>query len=604
MEKDKSVQHKLFVGCIPTEVSEKELRENFSKYGNITDLIIIKDKHSKKSRGFGFVTFKEKKSMKKILKEKHRLRDKSLEIKPAEPKKASKLQEIADTSNITKVFVGGIPKNADSSHLTECFGKYGEIAEASVIEDKKTNEQRGFGFVNFKDVESVKKVMEDYSSHQILGKWVECKVALPKSVSDPTTNADITYQESSSEEEEENPLKPVPSPENEPQTIQHSSVPHLVMPSKVPVSQKELKSQAKIKQKKKADKKPGSKKQSNKHQTFDFGDFVADYEEEEDEVLNKISYDHQQIDAEMRVGDDQRASRDRATVMLDPSSVLVSDALHNTVQQGRKKSGLRQWTEVHVDPQGRMSEYRFSQRTGPAPSRLRLPNQPSFSMQDGFVPLDNGTSPSFLFPQFQSTHLFGGRLGLAEGGYCDSLGEFCRTDQPETWPSTMSSAVQSPQQLAYSGAGQHHNDQIQYTFSGGFYSPIPIDVRRVLHPSPSLFQPSHKLVTHHHYAGEVIGNTSMKMDKRTNGMNKICSEYRPSLEERYLRTPEGVAFTRSDNLITIKDRWREAVHPKPKTGKKQQQCSNQQTIAHVEKPLEQSENPNFDLQHQFPEEGM
>jgi len=187
---------KLFVGGLPQEMTEKELREFFGSFGTVADAVIIKDKHSKKSRGFGFVSFKDKPSMKKVLKEPVEYKGKVLEIKVAEPKKPSKLQEVSDISSITKVFVGGVPKDATIDDLREAFLKYGELQEASLVEDKKTNEPRGFGFVTFKDVEVTKKVIEDYNLHKVCGKWVECKIALPKSVSEPYNLASSSSSDS------------------------------------------------------------------------------------------------------------------------------------------------------------------------------------------------------------------------------------------------------------------------------------------------------------------------------------------------------------------------------------------------------------------------
>jgi len=48
---------KLFVGNIDWGVNDDELRELFAQYGDIEEAVIIKDKFSNRSKGFGFVTF-------------------------------------------------------------------------------------------------------------------------------------------------------------------------------------------------------------------------------------------------------------------------------------------------------------------------------------------------------------------------------------------------------------------------------------------------------------------------------------------------------------------------------------------------------------------
>jgi RNA recognition motif-containing protein len=45
----------IYVGNLPREVTETELRETFEAFGQVTSVTIIKDKFSGVSRGFGFV---------------------------------------------------------------------------------------------------------------------------------------------------------------------------------------------------------------------------------------------------------------------------------------------------------------------------------------------------------------------------------------------------------------------------------------------------------------------------------------------------------------------------------------------------------------------
>jgi len=48
---------KLFVGNVAWSASEDDLRNLFSQQGEVEDLIILKDKFTNRSKGFGFVTF-------------------------------------------------------------------------------------------------------------------------------------------------------------------------------------------------------------------------------------------------------------------------------------------------------------------------------------------------------------------------------------------------------------------------------------------------------------------------------------------------------------------------------------------------------------------
>lgn len=51
------MKNKLFIGNINWDASDEELEEHFSEYGNIEEAVIITEKGTGRSKGFGFVTF-------------------------------------------------------------------------------------------------------------------------------------------------------------------------------------------------------------------------------------------------------------------------------------------------------------------------------------------------------------------------------------------------------------------------------------------------------------------------------------------------------------------------------------------------------------------
>ena len=48
---------KLYVGNLPYSITSDRLREVFSQFGQVVDAVVISDKFSGRSKGFGFVTF-------------------------------------------------------------------------------------------------------------------------------------------------------------------------------------------------------------------------------------------------------------------------------------------------------------------------------------------------------------------------------------------------------------------------------------------------------------------------------------------------------------------------------------------------------------------
>jgi len=60
---------KLYVGNLPFSVDDEGLKKLFESYGEIEEATLIKDKFSGRSKGFGFVTFKEEENAKKAMSE-------------------------------------------------------------------------------------------------------------------------------------------------------------------------------------------------------------------------------------------------------------------------------------------------------------------------------------------------------------------------------------------------------------------------------------------------------------------------------------------------------------------------------------------------------
>lgn len=62
---------KLYVGNLPWSIDDRKLKELFSKFGDIEEAVLIKDKFSGRSKGFGFVTFTNEADAKKAIAEMH-----------------------------------------------------------------------------------------------------------------------------------------------------------------------------------------------------------------------------------------------------------------------------------------------------------------------------------------------------------------------------------------------------------------------------------------------------------------------------------------------------------------------------------------------------
>ncbi len=63
------MKNKIYIGNLPFKTTEEELKNLFVTYGNIEQVMIITNKFSGKSKGFGFVTFSEEGKIEKAISE-------------------------------------------------------------------------------------------------------------------------------------------------------------------------------------------------------------------------------------------------------------------------------------------------------------------------------------------------------------------------------------------------------------------------------------------------------------------------------------------------------------------------------------------------------
>lgn len=162
---------KMFIGGLTWETDEESLGNYFGQFGVVTELHIMRDTATGRSRGFAFLTFKDSKSVDEVLKQKH-----VLDGKLIDPKRAIPREEQDKTG---KIFVGGIAPDVTHEEFTDYFKQFGDIIDSQLMIDKDTGKSRGYGFVTYDSAEAVARVTQN-KYVMFHGRQMEIKKAEPR----------------------------------------------------------------------------------------------------------------------------------------------------------------------------------------------------------------------------------------------------------------------------------------------------------------------------------------------------------------------------------------------------------------------------------------
>ncbi|KVH93175.1 Nucleotide-binding, alpha-beta plait, partial [Cynara cardunculus var. scolymus] len=192
---------KLFIGGISWDTNEERLHEYFSRFGEVLESVIMKDRATGRARGFGFIVFADPAVAERVIKEKHNIDGRMVEAKKAVPRDDQTTVSRNSSSlsvkgspgfgQTRKIFVGGLASGVTESDFKRYFEQFGTISDVVVMYDHNTKRPRGFGFVTYESEDSIGKVLLK-TFHQLDGKMVEVKRAVPKELSPGLSRSPIS----------------------------------------------------------------------------------------------------------------------------------------------------------------------------------------------------------------------------------------------------------------------------------------------------------------------------------------------------------------------------------------------------------------------------
>ncbi|XP_013101945.1 ribonucleoprotein RB97D [Stomoxys calcitrans] len=149
---------KLFLGGLSPNTTEESITNFYAQYGEVASAVVKRDPTTQRSKGFGFITYKDSSSIERAQSLKpHIIDGRNVDSKPALPR--SETNRIGSNDNVRKIFVGGLKDNHDEQNLQDHFQQFGNVLTVKVLLDRTTGRKRGFGFVEFDTCEAADRAV-------------------------------------------------------------------------------------------------------------------------------------------------------------------------------------------------------------------------------------------------------------------------------------------------------------------------------------------------------------------------------------------------------------------------------------------------------------
>ncbi|KAE9463153.1 hypothetical protein C3L33_04938, partial [Rhododendron williamsianum] len=206
----------IFIGGLPRDVSNDDLRDLCEPFGDIFEVRLMKNRDTGETKGFAFVAFKAKEVAQQAIEELHNkeFKGRTLRCSLAETKRrlfignlpknwtdeeftkvieetgpgAENIELIKierkaieeDTKEVKALYVKNIPENTPTEQVKQLFQRHGEVTKV-VMPPAKSGGKRDFGFIHYAERSSALKAVKETEKYEISGQVLEVCLAKPQS---------------------------------------------------------------------------------------------------------------------------------------------------------------------------------------------------------------------------------------------------------------------------------------------------------------------------------------------------------------------------------------------------------------------------------------
>ncbi|PKS12196.1 hypothetical protein jhhlp_001495 [Lomentospora prolificans] len=191
---DERDRRTVFVQQLAARLRTRELKEFFEKVGPVNEAQIVKDRISQRSKGVGYVEFKDESSVTQALQlTGQKLLGIPIIVQLTEAEKNRQVRN-TDGSNghpnsipFHRLYVGNIHFNVTEQDLQAVFEPFGELEFVQLQKDEH-GRSRGYGFVQFRDATQAREALEKMNGFDLAGRAIRVGLGNDKFTPESTAN--------------------------------------------------------------------------------------------------------------------------------------------------------------------------------------------------------------------------------------------------------------------------------------------------------------------------------------------------------------------------------------------------------------------------------
>ncbi|KAJ3785859.1 hypothetical protein GGU10DRAFT_427751, partial [Lentinula aff. detonsa] len=177
----------IFVGKLSWNVDNDWLAQEFGACGTVVSATVQMDRNTGRSRGFGYVHFSSSDAVAKALEmDGKEIDGRPIKVDKSTPPNKDNVREkraktFGDQTSPPSqtLFVGNLSFSANEDSVWEFFNDYG-VKNVRLPTDRDTGRPKGFGYVEFDDIDGAKKAFEAMNGQDLDGRTVRLDFSQPR----------------------------------------------------------------------------------------------------------------------------------------------------------------------------------------------------------------------------------------------------------------------------------------------------------------------------------------------------------------------------------------------------------------------------------------